>query len=148
MSFIQLLYTPLKATFTHKKHKATSFVTLLSGDKKISSLFFQILLKCLKRRCFISLVCILCFFLRVKLLHKKKNEKGMETPLIPSYIILLNLTASFFWIVFFLVLIVLSWYLYVVIQQLHFGKMGHLPLLDDWWKLRCRDFGELRKGPI
>ena len=87
------------------------------------------------------------YFMRVKFLHKK-NDKSMKTPLIPSYIILLNLTAALFWIVFFQVSIVFSWYLYVMIQRPHFGKMGHLPLLDDWWKRRCGDFGELRKGPI
>ena len=42
ISFIQLFYAPKKAektTFSYKNHKTTCFVTLLSGDKKISSLF-------------------------------------------------------------------------------------------------------------
>ena len=40
-----------------------------------------------------------------------------------------KLTAALFWKVFFLVLIVFSWYQYSVIQRLRFGQMGHLPLL-------------------
>ena len=38
-----------------------------------------------------------------------------------------KLTAPLFWKVFFLVLIVFSWYQYSVIQRLRFGQMGHLP---------------------